>query len=89
MLTDLLLLETYFEEPFGVALYEDLAAHYGEDAIKEALSFGFLEMRTLLPLCATDSSARLVCRLTETGRVAACSNNRFPSIRAAQELVTS
>lgn len=68
MLTDLYLLETYFEEPFG-GIYEcDLVRRYGPREVARALQNGLIE-RCALP-CAGNAGACL-CRLSEKGRLCA------------------
>ena len=69
MLTDLYLLQTYFEEPSSFAYGGDLVEKYGTARFAEAVAAGLLEVRRLP--CAGGEGGRFVCRLTEAGAAAA------------------
>ena len=61
MLTDLYLLQTYFEEPAGLMYQDDLVRRYGWPAVREALAQGLLNRR---PVCG-GSKMRWICRLSD------------------------
>jgi hypothetical protein len=68
MLTDLYLMENYFEEPFTVFYEDDLIRQYGADQIGAAIEDGLLERR---PVPCAAGRVRCVCRLSEKGCVLA------------------
>ena len=65
MLSDFLLLETYYEGPETVRFYEDLAERYGIAPVKKALAAGHLIQRRIV--CGPDCG-RLIFRLSDKGR---------------------
>ncbi|MCB1532046.1 MAG: hypothetical protein KDJ35_04160 [Alphaproteobacteria bacterium] len=65
MLSDFLLLETYFEGPETVQFYEDLSKRYGRGSVDMAESEGFLVSRPVL--CGPYCGKRMVW-LSELGR---------------------
>lgn len=65
MLTDLYLLETYFEEPFTGIYERDLVRRYGPQEVERALQDGLIE-RCALP--CVKNAGNCLCRLSEKGR---------------------
>lgn len=75
MLSDFLLLETYFEGPETVQFYEDLSRRYGERAVKVAEHAGDLIKRPIVcgPFCG-----KQMVWLSEQGRQKAIGMNASP-----------
>ena len=65
MLSDFLLLETYFEGPETVQFYEDLSKRYGRSSVDMAQRAGFLVTRPVL--CGPYCGKQMVW-LSELGR---------------------
>jgi hypothetical protein len=68
MLTDLYLLDQYFEEPAAAMYREDVIRKFGAAAFEAALCGGLIEA-CCLP--CRDSESKVLCRLSEKGRKAA------------------
>lgn len=64
MLTELYLLQTYFEEPHSLMYEEDLVERYGREPVSEAIRAGLLEHRRIP--CG-QGRTRCICRLSEAG----------------------
>ena len=77
MLSDLYLLEHYFEEPFSAVYEQDLVQKYGAEKTQAAISNGFLEYYRIP--CGRGQE-RCVCRLSEKGRL--CARGLLPDIPA-------
>lgn len=65
MLSDFLLLETYFEGPDTVQFYEDLSKRYGANAVDMAERSGFIVAKPVL--CGPYCGKKMVW-LSDTGR---------------------
>jgi hypothetical protein len=65
MLSDLLLLEIYYDAPETARFYEDLSRRYGGEALAAALSAGYLTGRKVL---IGPDAGRWLFWLTDKGR---------------------
>lgn len=68
MLSDFLLLDSYYEGPNAAQFYEDLSAKYGMEPIKRALAAGHIICKRIN--CGPDTG-RWLFYLSEKGRYSA------------------
>lgn len=68
MLSDFLLLETYFEGPDTIQFYEDLSKRYGRASVDMAERAGFIKLRPVL--CGPYCGKKMVW-LSDSGRAQA------------------
>lgn len=68
MLSDLLILESYYGHPACAQFFDDVTRQYGTRAVRQALRDGDIAAR---PVLVGPDSGRLLVELTEKGREAA------------------
>jgi hypothetical protein len=73
MLSDFLLLETYYDAPDTVQIYEDLAGKYGRAVVARAVEAGYIMASPAR--CIGWGTSSLRCWLTDKGRKQATKND--------------
>lgn len=68
MLSDLLILELYYDHPACAQFFEDVARKYGTEAVRKALRAGDIVAR---PVVVGPDSGRILLGLTDKGRQSA------------------
>jgi hypothetical protein len=68
MLSDLLILELYYDHPACAFFFEDMTRQYGVETVRKALRAGNIIAR---PIVVGPDSGRILLGLTDKGRQAA------------------